>query len=46
MRSFFDWKPKWDVRTAVAKTIEWERAENKRDITEKQINEYAATARE
>ena len=42
MRSFFDWKPKWDVRTAVAKTIEWERTENKRDITEKQIKAYMA----
>jgi CDP-glucose 4,6-dehydratase len=41
VRSMFDWKPIWDVRTAVAKVIEWEKATDKATITDMQIDEYS-----
>lgn len=44
-RSELDWKPRWDLETALAKTVEWHRAwlagRNMREITEAQIAEYA-----
>lgn len=42
MRSIFGWKPRWDIQTAVAKTIEWEKSPNKQFVTDQQIEEYAA----
>lgn len=41
MRSTFNWHPKWDVETAIAKTIEWERFLDKKEIIDRQVNEYA-----
>lgn len=39
------WQPKWNIETAVAKTIEWTKSyanhENIRQIMQKQITEYA-----
>lgn len=44
MRSIFGWRPVWDVKTAVEKTVEWEKARhlggNINEIIEKQIDEY------
>lgn len=40
IRSVFNWRPMWDVRTAVKKTIEWEMASDKSHATELQIKEY------
>lgn len=40
MRSVFGWKPLWDISTSVNKTVDWEKAENKKLITEMQIKEY------
>lgn len=42
MRSRFGWGPKWDIRSAIAKTIEWEKAPDKQAITDRQIVEYFA----
>lgn len=41
-RAAFDWKPIWNIRTAVQKVIEWERAENKESVTDRQIEGYHA----
>jgi len=40
VRSVFGWKPVWDVRAAVRKTIEWEKDDNKSVATDRQIKEY------
>ncbi len=44
LKAVFGWKPVWDVRTAVEKTVEWSKAwMNGNDmelIMEKQILEY------
>lgn len=44
LKSVFGWKPVWDVRTAVEKTVEWSKAwmkgENMELFMEKQILEY------
>jgi CDP-glucose 4,6-dehydratase len=42
VRSVFDWKPIWDIKKAVRKTIEWEKAEDKAEIIDRQIEEYYA----
>jgi len=44
VRSVFGWKPIWNIQTAIQKTIEWERAENKAEITDRQIEEYYGQA--
>jgi CDP-glucose 4,6-dehydratase len=41
MQTVFGWHPLWDVKKAIAMTVEWEKAENKLTVTDKQINEYA-----
>lgn len=44
LKSVFGWKPVWDVRTAIEKTVEWSKAwmngENMEHLMEKQILEY------
>lgn len=40
MRAMFSWKPKWDIKTAIEKTVEWEKADNKNIVTDNQIKEY------
>ncbi len=40
MRSVFGWESLWNITTTVQKTVEWEKAENKKAITELQISEY------
>lgn len=44
LKSVFGWKPVWDVRTAIEKTVEWSKAwmngENMEHFMEKQILEY------
>jgi len=44
-RSAFGWKPIWDIRTAIRKTIEWEKAKNKTEMTNRQIGEYYEQAK-
>jgi CDP-glucose 4,6-dehydratase len=44
MCSVFGWHPVWDVYEAVKNTIQWEKAINKADITDKQINGYISAA--
>lgn len=40
MRDVFGWKPKWDIKTAIEKTVEWEKADHKNIVTDGQIKEY------
>ena len=45
IKSIFDWKPHWNIKTAIEKTVEWTKvyAYNGSDIikyTEQQINEF------
>lgn len=40
MRSTFDWQPRWLIKTAVAKTIEWERSDHKQYTADSQIDEF------
>ena len=44
LKSVFGWQPRWDVRTAVEKTVEWAKAyETGKDIPEcmdRQIKEF------
>lgn len=44
MKAVFGWKPVWNVKQAVEKTVEWSKAwaagENMADITDRQIKEY------
>jgi CDP-glucose 4,6-dehydratase len=42
IRSVFGWKPIWDIRKAVRKTIEWEKAEDKAETGDRQIEGYYA----
>ena len=43
-KKMFDWAPRWDIKTAVQKTVEWTKAwaqgENGKDLMIKQIKEY------
>lgn len=44
IRSIFGWKPRWDLDTAVEKTVEWTKAyaagEDIRPVMDRQISEY------
>lgn len=40
IRETFGWTPEWDARTAVEKTVEFEKAADPVSIIEKQITEY------
>lgn len=44
MKMIFDWKPRWDIDTAIEKTVEWTKAYFENDnipkIMKKQIEEY------
>ena len=49
IHSAVGWKPVWNVRKAIEKTVEWEKANlvgNAKDITAKQICEYIERLRE
>lgn len=43
-KSLLDWQPKWSIKEAVEKVVEWQKAvdrgTNPREITDKQIKEY------
>jgi CDP-glucose 4,6-dehydratase len=41
MLAAFGWRPLWYIRTAVAKTVDWAKSDDKRMITDSQIREYA-----
>lgn len=44
LKSKFDWKPKWNINTAIEKTVEWTRCyiknENINELMDKQIGEF------
>ena len=44
LKSTFGWKPRWDLETAIEKTVEWTKVwlsgENANSCMEKQINEF------
>ncbi len=44
IKSTFDWKPRWDLNTAIEKVVEWSKAwiskKNMRAVMEKQIIEF------
>lgn len=40
IHSVFGWSPKWNIKMAIHKTVEWEKADNKQHITDMQIKEY------
>ena len=40
IRSTFGWQPAWSITTAITKTVEWEKAEDKKVVTRRQIEEY------
>ncbi|MDL2218711.1 CDP-glucose 4,6-dehydratase [Christensenellaceae bacterium OttesenSCG-928-M15] len=40
MRALFSWQPIWDIETSIEKTVEWEKCENKQNITDRQIRGY------
>ena len=44
LKSVFGWKPRWDLDTAIVKTVEWSKAwvngENVRPVMDRQIDEY------
>ncbi len=44
LKSTFNWKPRWDLETAIEKTIEWSKAwvngENVRLVMDRQIKEF------
>jgi len=46
MKSVFGWKPAWDVRTAVEKTVEWTKewqaGQDINTIMDRQIQEFLA----
>ncbi|MBO6133125.1 MAG: CDP-glucose 4,6-dehydratase, partial [Lachnospiraceae bacterium] len=48
IRAVFGWRPRWDIETAVAKTVEFEKCRihgsDVRQCMEKQIREYIETA--
>jgi CDP-glucose 4,6-dehydratase len=41
MLAVFGWRPLWNIHTAIAKTVEWAKSDDKRIITDRQISEYA-----
>jgi CDP-glucose 4,6-dehydratase len=40
LKNIFGWKPKWNVKDAVKKVIEWEKSNNKIQQTDNQIEDY------
>ena len=44
IKSVFDWKPRWNIKTAIEKTVEWTKVyQNKADIVqcmERQIDSF------
>ena len=44
LKETFSITPVWDARTAIEKTVEWEKADDKLAVTRKQIEEYKKDA--
>ena len=42
LKETFGWKPVWDAETAIRMTVAWEKAEDKRTETEREIDSFCA----